>query len=395
MPSLKEFKEQRGRQIAAECGIDLLIASLPENIYYYSNFDSIGLKILSTAQTYMVYNPYNGEKSLVVSAADVPTIMENAWFDAIYCIGNFEFYIPDREDRFSSQLAKNIEVRYPSALEALKAAVKKMAPNARKIAVDESRMPVGTYRQFEATVPEIEFMLGAALFQKIRLIKHTDEIALIKKAANIAEDALASIISLIKPGISEYELGMAYAKEIITRGAYPYFYIVTCDERAAFSDTYNQPFQKVKNGSVLRFDFGCIYENYRSDLARTVVVGSNPKAEEYYKYILEGEETAVDAIKPGIRAEDIFNVAVKTVQKHIPHYLRHHCGHGIGLEVYDPPSIAPGFRSELQEGMTLCIETPYYEINWGGVQVEDTILITKTGTQYLSNSSRKLLKVGE
>jgi Xaa-Pro aminopeptidase len=395
MLSLEEFKAKRGRQISKKYEIDLLIASLPENIYYYSNFDNVGLKILSTTQSYMVYNPYNEQKSLVVSASDAPTVVENANFNEIYCVGNFQFYIPNLEDKFSSQVAEKIEVRYSTALEALKAAIKKMAPNAKKVAVDESRIPIGTYRQLEASFPEIEFVLGATIFQKIRLIKHTDEIALIEKSANIAEESLATITHLIEPGISEYELGVAYATEIASRGAYPYFYVVTCDERAAFSDTCNQPFQKVKNGSVLRFDFGCIYQNYRSDLARTVVVGSNPKAEEYYKYILEGEETAIDAIKPGIRAEEVFDIAVKTVQKSMPHYARHHCGHGIGLEVYDPPSIAPGISTELQEGMTLCVETPYYEISWGGIQVEDTIVITKTGTRYLSNSSRKLLKVGE
>lgn len=394
MSSLKEFKAQRGRQLADELGIDLLIASLPENIYYYSNFDCIGLKILSTAQAYMVYNPYNQEKALIVSVSDVPTIMENADFNEIYCVGSFQFYIPDLNDNFSAQLAKNIEVRYPSAIDALTAAVKKMAPNAKKIAVDESRMPVGAYRQFEAAVTGVQCILGAALFQKIRMIKHTDEIALIKKSANIAEEALASITNLIKPGVSEYDISVAYAREIAARGAYPFFYVVTCDKRAAFSDTYNQPFQKVKDGSVLRFDFGCIYQNYRSDLARTMVVGSNPKAEEYYKYILEGEEAAIDAIKPGVKAEDIFDVAVRAVQKGMSHYRRHHCGHGIGLEVYDLPSIAPGVKAELSEGMTLCIETPYYELNWGGVQIEDTIAVTETGAEYLSASSRMLIKVG-
>lgn len=394
MNGLKKFKALRGLQTALEYGIDLLVASLPENIYYYSNFECIGLRMLSTTQAYLVYNPYNQEKALIVSASDVPTIMESADFNEIYPVGSFQYSIPDLNDEFSAEVAKNIEFRYSSAIDALKAAVKKMAPDAKKIAVDESRMPVGAYLQLQAAIPEVECIPGAALFQKIRMIKHNEEIDLVKKSANIAEEALESIIDIIKPGISEYDIGVAYAREIASRGAYPYFYVITCDKRSAFSDTYNQPFQKVKYGSVLRFDFGCIYKNYRSDLARTMVVGSNPKAEELYKYILEGEETAINAIKPGVAAENIFNIALKTVQKGMPYYSRHHCGHGIGLEVYDPPSIAPGVKAELQEGMTLCIETPYYELNWGGVQVEDTISITKNGVEYLSSSPRKLIKVG-
>jgi Xaa-Pro aminopeptidase len=78
----------------------------------------------------------------------------------------------------------------------------------------------------------------------------------------------------------------------------------------------------------------------------------------------------------------------------IPHYQRHHVGHGIGLEPYDPPTIAPGSDTALEPGMVFCVETPYYEHGWGGVQVEDAVEVTAAGARLLTRSSRELQLVG-
>ena len=92
-----------------------------------------------------------------------------------------------------------------------------------------------------------------------------------------------------------------------------------------------------------------------------------------------------------MKCSDIFNVAVQTVRNSgIPHYQRHHCGHGIGLEFYDPPLISPHDHTKIEEGMVLNIETPYYELGFGGLQVEDTVLVTESGVRYLTKSSREL-----
>ncbi|MDD4569214.1 MAG: M24 family metallopeptidase, partial [Tepidanaerobacteraceae bacterium] len=126
-----------------------------------------------------------------------------------------------------------------------------------------------------------------------------------------------------------------------------------------------------------------------------VVGKSSSKLEEYYSAILKGEEEAIAQIKPGVISEDIFDIAVEVTRKAgIPHYERHHCGHGIGLEVYDPPTIAPGVKAVLESGMVLCIETPYYELGWAGIQIEDTIVVTDKGYRSLSKSSRELIRVG-
>ena len=203
-----------------------------------------------------------------------------------------------------------------------------------------------------------------------------------------------SVISEMHYGMSEYDIEMAYRQKVTARECDPYFCVATIGKRAAFSDTLNRKFSKIEEGSVIRFDFGCIHESYRSDMSRTVVVGSNKKAEAYYAAILEGEERAVEAINPGVPVCEIFNIAVDTTRKAgIPHYQRHHVGHGIGNATYDMPSINANSKALLEENMVLCVETPYYEIGWGGVQVEDPVRVTSNGAEYLSKSSRKLIKL--
>lgn len=394
MGTLQSFRAERGRLIAGRHSLDLFILSLPENIYYFSGYHPIMMNTLYSAEGYLIYDPYSGKKALVVSPSDIPTILEQGYDGEIYPFGAFRFYNP-MTDGLGKALQSKIETCYPSVIEALWAAVRDMAPHAGRVLFDESRMPVGTWRALTEKLPGVEAVDGAAILREAKMVKHPDEIANLKIAAQAAEDALMSTISYIRPGVSEYDIETHYIREVGQRRCDPYFFVATANERAAFSDTVNRPAEVIRDGSMIRFDFGCIYRKlYRSDLARTVVVGGNPKAEAYYNAVLEGETRAIEAIKPGVLAEEIFHIAVDTVRKSgIPHYERHHCGHGIGLATYDLPSIAPGSRIPLEEGMVLCIETPYYEIGWGGVQVEDTIVVTKNGAEYLTRTPRTLIKI--
>ena len=112
-----------------------------------------------------------------------------------------------------------------------------------------------------------------------------------------------------------------------------------------------------------------------------------------YSWIREGEIEAIKSMRPGIACKEVFDTAVRTVRRGIPNYRRSHCGHGIGLEIYDSPSVAPDAKDELEENMVLCIETPYYILGWGGVQVEDTLQVTGNGTYRLTKTSGNLIEI--
>ena len=393
MKSFNDFKDRRVKSKAQEHNVSALVLSQPENIQYYSGFFPIGMTILHAVESYLVLNPESGQMGLITSASDVPTVLESGYDQAIYPLGTFNFYIPE-SDEFSKKVRDALSTRYLSMGEALLAAINDVAPNAKTIAVDEARMTISTWTALKSLLDDADLVSGTKLVNEIKSVKHPFEIKLLQEAANIAEDCLYSVISEMHYGMSEYDIEMAYRQKVTARECDPYFCVATIGKRAAFSDTLNRKFSKIEEGSVIRFDFGCIHESYRSDMSRTVVVGSNKKAEAYYAAILEGEERAVEAIKPGVPVCEIFNIAVDTTRKAgIPHYQRHHVGHGIGNATYDMPSINANSKALLEENMVLCVETPYYEIGWGGVQVEDPVRVTSNGAEYLSKSSRKLIKL--
>lgn len=194
-------------------------------------------------------------------------------------------------------------------------------------------------------------------------------------------------------GNSEYEIGMNYRTEVAKRNAHGYFCTCTIDERTAFSDTCHKKEAMVRQDSLLRFDYGANYNFYRSDLARTVVFGNtNEEIKTRYAAILAGLEAAEASMKPGVLASEVFHTAMAAVREHgIPNYKRHHCGHGIGLQIYDPPSVSASCAQPLEEGMVLCIETPYYEIGKYGIQIEDTVTVTANGVRRLTHTSNDLI----
>ena len=143
-------------------------------------------------------------------------------------------------------------------------------------------------------------------------------------------------------------------------------------------------------------DLGCLVGPYRSDISRTAVLGTpTEKQARYYAAILAGERAAIAAMKPGVPVSQLFDLAVRLTRENgLPHYKRNHVGHGIGLEPYDPPTINAATETPLEPGMVFCVETPYYEHGWGGVQVEDAVEITATGVRQLTRSSQELHILG-
>lgn len=388
---LRSYRLQRVRTICAQQNVDLIIASVPEHIEYLSGYYPEGTAMLFSTETPLVMDPSTGKCILITSASDLPTLMDMKFEGEVYPVGGFQYAIMEDDD-FSNRLRESLAYRYPNNQAALTAAVKALKPDARRIAIDESRLCRASWDAIASACPSAECTVALPLLLEIQKIKHPIEVEMIRQSTHITEDAFEAICKRITIGTSEYDIWRMFNEEVAKRGADPYFCICTIDERAAFSDTFNRPNQKVQEGSVIRFDFGCIlYRRYRSDIARTVVVGKNEKAQRLYEAILAGEKKAIEAIRPGVRACDIFHIAEDTVRASgIPHYKRHHCGHGIGLATYGWPSVVPADETPLEPGMTMCIETPYYEIGWGGVQVEDTIVVTESGAEYLTKSTQEL-----
>jgi Xaa-Pro aminopeptidase len=227
------------------------------------------------------------------------------------------------------------------------------------------------------------------------MVKSSGEVSRLERAALIAEDGVAAVFGMLKPGVTEREAATVFEQEVLRKGAQPFFTVVTMGERAALADVYASE-RALAPGDLIRFDLGCVYQGYRSDISRTAVLGRpSDKQLRYYNAARDGEIAAITAMKPGVPVSQIFETAMRvTREQGMPHYERHHVGHGIGLEPYDPPTINAATHTALEPGMVFCVETPYYEHGWGGVQVEDAVEITAGGVRRLTRSSQELAILG-
>jgi len=265
----------------------------------------------------------------------------------------------------------------------------------KRIGLDEASVFPATWQRLTEQLAGTTLVPGYAHFRSARMVKSAEEVRRLERAALIAEDGVAAILGVLKSGVTEREAATVFEQEVLRKGAQPFFTVVTMGERAALADVYASE-RALAPGDLIRFDLGCVYQGYRSDISRTAVLGT-PSAKQlrYYNAARDGEIAAIAAMKPGVAVSHIFETAMQvTRERGMPHYERHHVGHGIGLEPYDPPTINAATHTALEPGMVFCVETPYYEHGWGGVQVEDAVEITAGGVRRLTQSSQELAILG-
>ncbi len=389
--TLQAFRADRLAQAATKADVDLVVASLPANHDYVAGYRSVGMDVLARAQAYILFRPRDRHISVVASIAELPSIVEVLGEQAdMFCFGTFRFACM-AENTIATLITKTqAERNFSSVEEALAAAIQ--TSGCTKVALDESRCPVPTWNKVVALCPNVTLSTGAEVFIRARMVKHPDEIAGLERSVEIAETALGVALSQFRIGMTELDLERLYKAEVCRLGADNFFFVATAAHRAAYSDTKNTNLS-IQKGDMIRFDFGCLYQGYCSDIARTAVVGTpDEKVSTYYEAVRRGTQDAIAAIKPNVSAQEIFVKAVEATRANgLPHYERHHCGHGIGVECYDFPSVAMGDETTLVENMTLCIETPYYEPGWGGVQIENTIVVTDRGARYLDKTGNALI----
>lgn len=235
------------------------------------------------------------------------------------------------------------------------------------------------------------FTSAASGFRASRATKLPNELALLRHASQITDTAIRNIFPLIVPGTSELEIASEISRHMIRHGGIARFVVVTSGERSSRVDAYARH-KPIEAGDLVRMDVGCSVHGYFSDMARTVVAGQ-PTDEQMERYdaLLKGEEAQLAMLRPGIQTRELYRVAMDTVRRGaLPGYDRNHCGHGIGLSSHEYPMIGPDAETLVEPGMVFCMETPYYEIGWGGMMVEDTAIVTDNGCELLTTSSRAL-----
>ena len=234
------------------------------------------------------------------------------------------------------------------------------------------------------------------LVERLSVVKEDSELALIEKAAKISDDAFAHILSYIKPGVREIELAAELEYFMKTHGSEkPAFEtIIASGVRSALPHGIAST-KKVEDGDFITFDFGATYRGYVSDMTRTIVVGkASARQKKIYGIVLKAQKAGLAKIKSGRKAADVDLAARNIISKAgYGKNFGHGTGHGIGFYVHVPPRVAYTSQDILSRGMVITVEPGIYIPGWGGVRIEDDVVVTNSGGRILNKSPKNLLEV--
>ncbi|MBD8026094.1 aminopeptidase P family protein [Ureibacillus sp. Re31] len=263
----------------------------------------------------------------------------------------------------------------------------------KTLGFEKDTMTYGMFETYKSLI-NAELIPLSGLIEKIRLIKTEQEINIIKVACEIADNAFSHILEFIKPGVTELEVSNELEFFMRKQGATASSFdtIVASGVRSALP--HGVATEKViEKGDFVTLDFGAIYNGYVSDITRTISVGQpSEKLKEMYQTVLESQLLALEKVGPGMTGIQADAVARDYLtSKGYGEAFGHSTGHGIGLEVHEGPGLSSRSETVLEPNMVVTIEPGIYLPGIGGVRIEDDILITETGNEKLTHSTKDLI----
>ncbi|MGH9590501.1 MAG: M24 family metallopeptidase [Terracidiphilus sp.] len=274
-------------------------------------------------------------------------------------------------------------------------------PGVDRAGFDAGRTTVAELARWRAALPSkirrgFFSSLETSPVEALRMLKDADELALMAEAALVGCKLFDGILPLIRPGIRELDIAAELEHQARLLGAEGMSFETIAASGARSALPHGRATAKpLPRRGFLTLDFGVILKGYCSDMTRTVHLGK-PKAEERRAYgaVLEAQETAVAAAGPGVRCGDVDEAARSVLHRHtLAEAFTHSTGHGVGLEIHEPPRIGSGQESMLQPGMVITIEPGIYLEDRFGIRIEDMVAITRTGGHVLTPAPKALIEL--
>lgn len=391
------FHRERALRLAAAEGFDGLLGATPENVYYLSGFCAFSGRILRGVPALALWLAREPDRPLVVVPhSDLDMAAQFGTRSAEVRPYGVFFVEPPVGEAVGDWRPLLNPFGPATLLEAVGGLLRDFLRPGERVGFDEAGLPPEVGARLEADLGPERFSPASALIRRIRAVKTPEEVRRLRLAAEVAERAVADALAAAREGVTEWELAVEFNAAVLRRGAWPGFSVIAFGERSAYPNAVPSPSVRLRPGDIIRFDVGCVYEGYCSDISRTAVLGEPPAPmAERFKAVVAGQRAAIARCRPGVGAGEVFEAAVRAAREGgISGYRRHHVGHGVGLEYYDPPLLAPGRAEALEAGMVLEVETPYYELGFGGLQVEDTVLVSPYGPVLLTQPQSELLVAG-
>ncbi|MGQ9631474.1 MAG: aminopeptidase P family protein [bacterium] len=263
------------------------------------------------------------------------------------------------------------------------------------VGFEANSVTVGLYDKFRSQFEGVELVGTQGAVESMRTVKDEGEIAKIKRAVSIADEAFSEILGSISVGMTEKEVADELVYLMRRGGASKEAFDIIVASGARSSIPHGIASNKVlERGDFVKMDFGCVVEGYNSDITRTIVLGdANSKQREVYDLVRRAQEAALAGIRSDILTKEADGLARKVItEAGYGKNFGHGLGHGVGLAIHELPRLRPTEDdNRLKSGMVVTVEPGIYIPQWGGVRIEDMVVVRDDGCEILTKSSKDLI----
>jgi Xaa-Pro aminopeptidase len=285
----------------------------------------------------------------------------------------------------------------PTNAKTIASKIKELLPRgAKRLGFEQDSILYGDAVGLLKSLKGVRLKPAAGLFASLRVCKTPEEIKLIRKAQAITSDCFDHMLKFIRLGMTERQVAMEIDKFLRTNSDGNSF-----DPIVAFGETSCQPHyvpsdsRKLKKGQMVLLDLGAVYNGYCGDMTRMVFMGkADARYRTVYNQVLEAQLKCLAAVKPGRTGHELDMIVRDTFVKHgcLANFL-HGTGHGVGLAIHEDPRIKKGFKSRVEPGMVFSVEPGLYYSGWGGIRIEDLVVVTKTGRENITRTPKTLVEL--
>jgi Xaa-Pro aminopeptidase len=307
-----------------------------------------------------------------------------------------ETLVTDR--RYTEQLEEEcpklpLEVRPPgdTMLPALAGVIERA--KIKRLGIEGKSATVSFQQALAQKLPKQELVVTEGLVEQLRAVKDKDEIEATRLACQLARKSFEAVRAMLTPEMTELDVAaeLEYRARRFGAKGLSFAPIIAVGPRAALPHATPTK-RRLGESDFVLIDWGANSGLYLSDLTRVLVTGRiSPKLRKVYGVVLTAQLAAIDAIRPGITCEEVDNVARSIIAKAgFGSKFGHGLGHGTGLDIHESPRFAAGQKTKLEPGMIVTVEPGIYLSGWGGVRIEDDVLVTRTGREVLTDVPKDL-----
>ncbi|GAA0135687.1 Xaa-Pro dipeptidase [Paenibacillus sp. YSY-4.3] len=260
-----------------------------------------------------------------------------------------------------------------------------------ELGFEEENVVFSTYRAYEQELQPVKLIPSAGLVEGLRIYKDDHELALMKQAAELADQTYMHMLKVLRPGVTEREMALEIEIFMRKNGATSSCFdtIVASGERSALPHGVASD-RVLRADEFVKMDFGALLNGYCSDITRTIMLGKpSPKHREIYDIVLEAQLHTLAHLRPGMTGREADALARDIITRYgYGEQFGHSTGHGLGMEVHEAPRLSKLSDDVLQPGMVVTVEPGIYIPGFGGVRIEDDVVITEDGCRRLTESSK-------